>query len=131
MAHFGLVCPPGTSHVTGLTTVARELCGRGHRATVFNILDVEALAEREGVGFRPLGVQDHPKGAFKASSQTRNKYLNGEWKRARVNVGFYAKGADKAQIAVQVNKLASKEEVERERATWKAALAKLQAALER
>ena len=41
MAHFGLVCPPGTSHVTGLTTIARELCRRGHRATVFNILDVK------------------------------------------------------------------------------------------
>lgn len=70
-----------------------------------------------------------PQGAFKASSQTRNKYLNGEWKGARVNVGFYAKG-DKAQIAVQVNKLANKEAVERERATWKAALARLQAVLE-
>jgi hypothetical protein len=39
--------PPGTSHVTGLTTIARGLCGRGHRATVFNILDVEDLARRE------------------------------------------------------------------------------------
>jgi zeaxanthin glucosyltransferase len=68
MAHFGLVCPPGTSHVTGLTTIARELCARGHQATVFNILDVEDLARREGVGFSPLGVKHHPKGAFKAFS---------------------------------------------------------------
>lgn len=68
MAHFGLVCPPGTSHVTGLTTIARELCARGHRATVFNILDVEDLANREGVAFRALGVTNHPRGSFKAFS---------------------------------------------------------------
>jgi zeaxanthin glucosyltransferase len=69
MAHFGLVCPPGTSHVTGLTTIARELCARGHRATVFNILDVEDLAHREGVEFKALGVREHPKGSFKAFSE--------------------------------------------------------------
>src|SRR5262245_45613607 len=73
MAHFGLVCPPGTSHVTGLTTVARELCSRGHRATVFNILDVEALAAREGVGFHALGAKDHPKGAFKAFTERQSQ----------------------------------------------------------
>jgi zeaxanthin glucosyltransferase len=73
MAHFGLVCPPGTSHVTGLTTIARELCARGHRATVFNILDVEDLARHEGVEFRPLGVRDHPKGAFKAFSERQSQ----------------------------------------------------------
>lgn len=71
-----------------------------------------------------------PKGAFKPSSQTKNKYLNGEWKGARLNVGFYAKGAGKAQIAVQVNKLKEQADVDRERAVWKAALAKLQASLE-
>ncbi len=65
MLHFGLICPPGISHVTGLTTVARELCHRGHRATVFNILDVEELARKEAVGFHPLGVKDHPKGFFR------------------------------------------------------------------
>jgi len=68
MHHFGLICPPGTSHVTGLTTVARELCQRGHRATVFNILDVEELAHKEAVGFHPLGVAAHPKGFFRQFS---------------------------------------------------------------
>ena len=64
MHHFGLVCPPGTSHVTALTGIARELCRRGHRATVFNILDVEDLAKREGMRFHPLGIEHHPKGSF-------------------------------------------------------------------
>ncbi len=67
--HLGLICPPGASHVTGLTTIARELCRRGHRATVFNIADVEELARREGVGFRPLGAKEHPKGSFKRFSE--------------------------------------------------------------
>ena len=68
MAHFGLICPPGTSHVTGLTTIGRELCRRGHRATVFNISDVEDLAAREGVGFQALGATRHPKGSFERFS---------------------------------------------------------------
>ena len=72
-----------------------------------------------------------PKGAFTASSQTRNKYFRGAWqKSARLEMGFYAKGAGKAQIAVQINKLAKKSAVETERSAWKAALLKLQALLE-
>jgi hypothetical protein len=71
-----------------------------------------------------------PKGTFKPSSQTKNKYLNGAWNGARLNIGFYAKGEDKAQIALQVNKLASREDVDRERTAWKGALVKLQAVLE-
>ena len=69
MAHFGLICPPGSSHVTGLTTIARQLCARGHRATVFNILDVEELAAREGVQFQAIGQAHHPRGSFAAFSQ--------------------------------------------------------------
>lgn len=72
-----------------------------------------------------------PRGAFKASSQTENKYLNGAWKKgARLNIGLYPKGAGKAQIAVQVNRLADRQDVERERTAWRAALTKLQAQLE-
>jgi MGT family glycosyltransferase len=97
MTHFGLVCPPGTSHVTGLTTVARELSGRGHRATVFNILDVEPLAEREGVGFRPLGVKDHPKGAFKAFSE-RQSQLEGL---AALRFGLQMARAEIAMLLVE------------------------------
>jgi len=68
-----------------------------------------------------------PRGTFTPSSQTKNKYLNGAWNGdARLNIGFYAKGDDKAQIAIQVNKLAAKEHVESEREAWKTALTKLQ-----
>ena len=70
MHHFGLICPPGPSHVAGLTTIARELCRRGHSATVFNIPDVEDIARREGVQFRAVGEKDHPKGSFEAFSKS-------------------------------------------------------------
>ena len=72
-----------------------------------------------------------PKGALGLSSQTKNKYFRGSWNKAsRLEIGFYAKGNNKAQIAVQVTKLAKSVDVERERKTWKAALLRLQEMLE-
>jgi MGT family glycosyltransferase len=69
VAHFGLICPPTTSHVTGLTTIGRTLCRRGHQATVFNILDVESIAVSEGLGFQALGVEEHPAGSVRKFSE--------------------------------------------------------------
>ena len=67
-----------------------------------------------------------PRGAFAPSSTTRNKYLRGAWnKTARLEVGFYAKGPDRAQIALGVNRLAKPADVEVQRALWKRALDKL------
>ncbi len=72
-----------------------------------------------------------PEGEFKPSSQTKDKYLNGAWNtNARLNIGFYAKGERKSQIAVQVGKLAKRTDVEKERKAWKAAVLKLQEMLE-
>jgi hypothetical protein len=71
-----------------------------------------------------------PKGEFELSSQTKDKYFRGSWNdTARIEIGFYAKGEGKAQIAIQVNRLAKKSEVESQRALWKAAVAKLDAML--
>jgi hypothetical protein len=67
-----------------------------------------------------------PKGEFAETSKTDNKYLRGKWKKdARLEVGFYAKGASKSQIALQVNKLPDANAVEKERAAWKKAFEKL------
>ena len=70
-----------------------------------------------------------PEVAFKPSSQTKDKYFRGAWGAdgARLEIGFYAKGEGKSQIAIQVNKLAKKSLVESERARWKQALKSLQA----
>jgi hypothetical protein len=73
-----------------------------------------------------------PRGAFEPSSQTRDKYVRGAWKKgARLEVGFYAKGKGKAQIALQVRKLSSRTDVEAQRTAWKGALSKLQTLLEK
>jgi hypothetical protein len=73
-----------------------------------------------------------PKGALEVSSQTKNKYFRGAWKKtARLEVGFYPKGDGKAQIALQVRKLGKKADVEAERGSWKQALTRLQALLQK
>lgn len=67
-----------------------------------------------------------PKGDLEPSSQTKDKYFRGSWNgAARLEIGFYAKDG-KAQIAVQVRKLARRADVDREKAAWKAALVKLE-----
>ena len=67
-----------------------------------------------------------PKGVFAESSRTKDKYWRGKWKTGRLEFGFYAKGAGKAQIALQSNQLPNGEAVEKERALWKKAIDKLQ-----
>jgi len=67
---------------------------------------------------------------FKPSSQTKDKYFRGPGKDGRkLEINVYAKGAGKAQVVAQVNKLGSEADVEAERAAWKKALEKLQTAL--
>jgi hypothetical protein len=68
-----------------------------------------------------------PPGAFEETSKTKDQYWRGKWKKdGRLEVGFYAKGPGKAQIALQSNKLSGSEAVEKERAAWKKAMAKLE-----
>jgi len=72
-----------------------------------------------------------PAGTFVQSSATENKYFRGSWNgSARLEIGFYAKGPGKAQIALQVNKLSKEADVAREREAWKAALETLKTKLE-
>jgi hypothetical protein len=71
-----------------------------------------------------------PKRGFEETSRTKDKYWRGKWKSGRLEIGFYAKGAGKAQIALQSNKLPSAQAVEKERALWKKAIDKLQEIVE-
>jgi hypothetical protein len=75
----------------------------------------------------PAKGDPHPPGRGAApSSQTQEKYFRGSWNgTARLEIGFYPKEG-KAQIAVQVRKLAKRADVDREKAAWKAALGKLE-----
>ena len=71
-----------------------------------------------------------PPGAFEETSKTKDKYWRFKWKKdARVSAGFYAKGAGKAQIAMDIGKLPDSDAVESERAAWKKALEKLEGLL--
>ena len=73
-----------------------------------------------------------PRGAFVPSSQTKDKYFRGAWKKGlRLEMGYYAKGTGKAQIAVQIRKLAAKVDVDAQRDAWKSALNKLQKMVEK
>ncbi len=71
-----------------------------------------------------------PKGMFEESSRTKDKYWRGKWKSGRLEVGFYAKGAGRAQITLQSNKLPNAEAVEKERGLWKKAIDRLQEIVE-
>jgi hypothetical protein len=72
-----------------------------------------------------------PRGAFEPSSHTRDKYFRGRWRQGpRLEIGFYARGAGKSRIAVQVSRLAKKGDVETVRTAWRAALTRLEGLLE-
>jgi hypothetical protein len=115
---------------------ARGLRERHEVADGFSVAVTKTMATQlaalyEATADAALRKKWFPKGAFELSSQTKDKYFRGAWKKgARLEVGFYAKGPAKAQIALQIRKLAKKADVETERAAWKAALSKLQAMLE-
>jgi len=68
-----------------------------------------------------------PAGAFEETSKTKDKYWRGKWKKdRRLEFGFYAKGVGKSQIALEICRLPARDDVEKERAVWKKAMAKLE-----
>jgi hypothetical protein len=115
--------------------LARGLRVRHQTATGFSVSASKTIATSLSALYTATASaakrkQWFPQGELEVSSQTKNKHFRGTWNgSARLEIGFYAKEG-KAQIAVQVNKLAKRSEVDRERAAWKAALLKLQKLLE-
>lgn len=115
---------------------ARGLRTRHETASGFSVAISKTIAAKLSQLYAAAASADQrkqwfPKGAFGLSSRTKDKYFRGSWnKGSRLEIGFYAKGDNKAQIAVQINKLAKRADVERERKAWKAALLRLQEMLE-
>lgn len=73
-----------------------------------------------------------PKGRLKLTARAADRYFRGAWNGdCRLEIDFLEKPEGKAQVAVQVNRLAHPEDVERERAAWRRALLKLDAILTR
>jgi MGT family glycosyltransferase len=63
MTHFGLLCPAATGHLNPMTTLGYELQRRGHRVTLFGILDAQPKTLAAGLEFRVIGEEAFPAGA--------------------------------------------------------------------
>ncbi|HVU21276.1 MAG TPA: hypothetical protein VHE09_11145 [Rhizomicrobium sp.] len=69
-----------------------------------------------------------PAGAFEETSNTKDKYWRGKWKKDRkLEFGFYAKGEGKSQIMLEIRQLPAEADVEKERAAWKKAMERFNA----
>ncbi|NEO10823.1 MULTISPECIES: glycosyltransferase [unclassified Moorena] len=89
MTHFGIICPPASSHLNLMTTLGYELKQRGHRVTVLGIEDAQPKVLAAGLEFEVIGKSDFPKGTtkdaftqlghlrgFKAFQYTINRMVN-------------------------------------------------------
>lgn len=115
----------------GLRAINQK-CDGQFAVSVSKTLPVDLSTLYQAVADETQRKKWFPKGAFKVSSQTKDKYFRGAWGKngARLEVGFYAKADGKAQIALQVNKLEGPDEVERERIVWKEGLTRLKELLD-
>ncbi len=98
----------------------------GFSVSVSKTITVDLAAAYRAFADAKMRVKWTPKGKAEPTTCTANKYWRAKWNGgARLEVGFYAKGAGKSQITIQISKLAKKSDVERQRAAWKAAVEKL------
>jgi MGT family glycosyltransferase len=63
MTHFGIICPAAAGHLNPMTTLGRELQQRGHRVTLFGILDAQPKTLAAGLDFWAIGEAEFPAGA--------------------------------------------------------------------
>jgi zeaxanthin glucosyltransferase len=63
MTHFGLICPAATGHLNPMTTLGHELKRRGHRVTLFGVLDAQPKTLAAGLEFWAIGEEEFPAGA--------------------------------------------------------------------
>jgi hypothetical protein len=73
-----------------------------------------------------------PKGNIQVTTATKNKYFRAAWdgNKSRINVGFYAKGTDRCQVALDHEKLRSAAECAKMKKHWHAAFTQLETYLE-
>ena len=64
MTHFGLLCPATTGHLNTMLPLGQELQRRGHRVTLFGVLDVQARVLAAGLDFWAIGIAEFPLGAM-------------------------------------------------------------------
>jgi len=64
MTHFGILCPASTGHLNTMIPLGSELLRRGHRVTVFNLLDAKTTTLASGLEFQPLAENEFPAGSM-------------------------------------------------------------------
>lgn len=64
MTHFGIICPAAAGHLNPMTTLGHELQRRGHRVTLFGILDAQPKTLAAGLDFWAIGESEFPSGAM-------------------------------------------------------------------
>jgi zeaxanthin glucosyltransferase len=64
MAHIGVLVPGALGHLNPTSCLGRELQARGHRVTIFQVLDLEEKVRRTGLDFQPIGEPQFPRGAY-------------------------------------------------------------------
>jgi MGT family glycosyltransferase len=67
MSHFGIISPPVSGHLNPMAALGRTLQQKGHRVTVFQLLDLETKILAEGLEFYPIAQSDHPIGSLPQS----------------------------------------------------------------
>jgi len=63
MTHFGLICPASTGHLNTMLPLGKELHRRGHRVTLFGILDAQAKTLAAGLEFQAICASEYPLGS--------------------------------------------------------------------
>ncbi|NES66843.1 MAG: glycosyltransferase, partial [Okeania sp. SIO2D1] len=76
MTHFGIISPGSTGPLNTMLPLGQELQRRGHRVTLFGVLDTQRKAMQAGLEFQAIGEQDFPIGATKKMFAELGK-LNG------------------------------------------------------
>jgi len=64
MTHFGIICPGTTGHLNTMFPLGHELQVRGHRVTLFGVLDAQVKTLKAGLEFRAIGKSEFPQGAI-------------------------------------------------------------------
>lgn len=64
MAHIGLLIPGALGHLNPSSCLGRELQARGHRVTVFQVLDLEDAVRRTGLEYQAIGEEQFPPGRY-------------------------------------------------------------------
>lgn len=65
MAHIALICPAMTGHLNTILPLGKELQQRGHRVTLFGLLDNQTNTLAAGLEFQAVGKSEFPPGAMK------------------------------------------------------------------